>query len=37
MRYHREDKQLVSENRFKDPKLPSSPVLRTDPKEREVF
>lgn len=37
-KYPRKDKQLVSENRFKEPKLPSSPELRRrDPKQREIF
>ena len=29
--------KLVSENRFKGPKLPSSPELSTDPKERRIL
>lgn len=38
MRYPRKDKQLVSENRFKEPKFPSSPELRrANPKERRIL
>lgn len=37
-RYPRKDKQSVSENRFKEPKLPSLPELkRIDPKESGIF